>query len=188
MGRNPQAVRHRGGRPRRRHDHGALTQERPCRAVLQEPSARCGRLDARAGGRTAGVNRRPHGRRPRTRLALLGLALSAVVSCGTPASPGPATITLQIGCTLPSPDTLPPPGPDAATCFHHYAPVNLMLETSWGEARRLEPVTALAGHCRDFARQRGWLPTPECGVTRTAWIPEWWGIIGLIRESPAARA
>ena len=42
-----------------------------------------------------------------------------------------------------APDTLPPPGPDAATCAHHYAPVNLMLETSWGEARRLHQLGGL---------------------------------------------
>jgi hypothetical protein len=52
-------------------------------------------------------------------------------------------MTLQIAYAQPSPDMLPPPGPDSATCAHHYAPVNLMLETSWGETGRLQQVSGL---------------------------------------------
>jgi len=73
---------------------------------------------------------------------LLSLGLTAP-ACDNPSAPGPSIVTLQITYTQPAPDTMPPPGPDAATCAHHYAPVNLMLETSWGEASRLQQLNGL---------------------------------------------
>jgi len=75
-------------------------------------------------------------------LALLSVALAAS-ACDSPSAPGPTSVTLQIQYTQPSPDTLPPPGLDSATCAHHYAPVNLTLESSWGETGRLQQVSGL---------------------------------------------
>jgi hypothetical protein len=65
-------------------------------------------------------------------------------------------VTLQIGYTPPSPDSLPAPGPDAGMCAHHYAPSNLALETSWGESGRLQQVSD-----RSYGLQSAGVPTGQ---------------------------
>jgi len=83
-----------------------------------------------------------HGRTVFPCVAALAAALLMAPSCGEgPSAPGLTSVTLQIAYTSPSPDSLPPAGPDAGMCAHHYAPSNLALETSWGEAGRLQPVS-----------------------------------------------
>jgi hypothetical protein len=77
-------------------------------------------------------------------VCLCGFAagVAGLLSCGrSPAAPEPASVSLQLVYTSPSPDSLPPMSPDAGMCAHHYAPSNLALETSWGETGRLQQVT-----------------------------------------------
>jgi hypothetical protein len=76
----------------------------------------------------------------RTSRALLLAALLAMVACGAegPVTPPITATTILVEYLGPDTSSLPPPLDPM--CPHHYAPVNLRLETSWGATGRMESV------------------------------------------------
>lgn len=73
-------------------------------------------------------------------LAALVPAALATYACSGPESPDLASVTIQFQYTSPDPTTLPPATIDDAMCYHHAAPSNLQVATSWGAKGRLESV------------------------------------------------
>jgi hypothetical protein len=74
-------------------------------------------------------------------VAALLVACFTASACSSPESPALTSITIQFQYTSPDPATLPPATTDDAMCYHHYAPSNLQVATSWGAAGRLEAVS-----------------------------------------------
>jgi hypothetical protein len=72
--------------------------------------------------------------------ALLVAVVVASLSCSSPESPALTSIPIQFLYTSPDPNTLPPATIDDAMCYHHSAPSNLQVATSWGAAGRLESI------------------------------------------------
>jgi hypothetical protein len=69
---------------------------------------------------------------------LLGF-LAVATGCSGPEAPALASAPVKFVYTSPDPATLPPPTPDlAAMCYHHNAPSNLQVTTSWGATGRFE--------------------------------------------------
>lgn len=77
-----------------------------------------------------------------TKAGTLALVAAASCACGSSGPAPTATVTLQVVYTQPDAATLPPPDADAAMCYHHNAPVNLLVESSLGTMNRLESIDA----------------------------------------------
>lgn len=85
------------------------------------------------GGRCSERTRRGGGRAPWAAAAVLVSALGACTN--EPAS----FYTVSLQYRGPAPGSIPPGTIDDASCYHHNAPLNLSVETSWGDRGRLEP-------------------------------------------------
>jgi hypothetical protein len=71
---------------------------------------------------------------------LVALALTAWgCSSQAPDSPSQSSYPVVLQYQAPPAGTLPPPTVDDAMCYHHYAPSNLIVSTSWDTSQaRLE--------------------------------------------------
>jgi hypothetical protein len=75
----------------------------------------------------------------RTVSLLVVLALAALGCSGqAPETPSRSSYPVYVEYHAPAAGTLPPPTIDDAMCYHHYAPSNLAVSTSWGGQGRLE--------------------------------------------------
>lgn len=60
-----------------------------------------------------------------------GAAVVTGCSDGAPATPSRSSYSVYLQYQAPAPGTIPPGGIDDAMCYHHYAPSNLSVSTSW---------------------------------------------------------
>lgn len=76
-------------------------------------------------------------------LVLVALAILTCPSCESTDTAPSASVALQILYTQPDASTIPPPDADAAMCYHHNAPVNLVVESCAGTSARMDQIDAL---------------------------------------------
>jgi hypothetical protein len=64
-----------------------------------------------------------------------------MAALGGCADPSAAFYPVSLQYRGPAPGSIPPGTIDDASCNHHNAPLNLTVETSWGDQGRLEPTS-----------------------------------------------
>ena len=93
-------------------------------------------------------------------LVLAGTMVVPGCSGHAPDAPSGLSYPVYIDYQAPAAGSLPPGTIDDASCYHHNAPVNLRVSTSWGGQGRLEPT---------FSGAYGLL-LPDVPVNQVLWI------------------